>query len=259
MGRLSQGGRLIADIRLGADRFLEALFLAAQPHQSSKPLHLLLNEDASMRQHLLDLRSVGRQLEESGVLNESLRSRSNSWWLHMPLVCPDGAVSSPAKLALLWLTEPEKAFFPHLDEASIDQCNEPASKKHRISQALAAHNQEEVLDCKTLSEVLVRFEKVRNLKVSAYERLDWLKRASSLPENESSSETLKDHSYHNSSKLRSGPPDVAPDKVAVIELLSPSTFRAVVSLHTAGSIDPDAVAFFSPDEVILVTAMHIFP
>lgn len=35
---------------------------------------------------------LGRQLEESGVLNESLRSRSNSWGLHMPLVCPDGAV-----------------------------------------------------------------------------------------------------------------------------------------------------------------------
>lgn len=35
---------------------------------------------------------LGKQLEESGVLNESLRSRSNSWGLHMPLVCPDGAV-----------------------------------------------------------------------------------------------------------------------------------------------------------------------
>lgn len=35
---------------------------------------------------------LGRQLEDSGVLNESLRSRSNSWGLHMPLVCPDGAV-----------------------------------------------------------------------------------------------------------------------------------------------------------------------
>ena len=31
-------------------------------------------------------------MEESGVLTESLRSRSNSWGLHMPLVCPDGAV-----------------------------------------------------------------------------------------------------------------------------------------------------------------------
>ena len=37
--------------------------------------------------------------------------------------------------------------------------------------------------------------------------------------------------------------------VAVIELLIPSVFRVVVSLHSAGSIDPDAVAFFSPDEV----------
>ena len=34
----------------------------------------------------------GKQLEESGVLSESLLSRSNSWGLHMPLVCPDGAV-----------------------------------------------------------------------------------------------------------------------------------------------------------------------
>lgn len=35
---------------------------------------------------------IGRQLEASGVLNGSLRSRGNSWGLHMPLVCPDGAV-----------------------------------------------------------------------------------------------------------------------------------------------------------------------
>ncbi|KAM1096385.1 hypothetical protein ACFX15_013485 [Malus domestica] len=265
MERLSQASRLIADIRIGADRLLEALFVAAQPHQSSKPLQLFLNEDASMRQHLLDLRSVGRQLEESGVLNESLRSRSNSWGLHMPLVCPDGAVVAYAwkrqlagqagasavdrtRLALKAFTDQKRRFFPHLDDASNDQCNESASKKQRISQAPAAHNQEDGIDCKTLSEVLVRMDKVPNLKVSIYERLDWLKRASSLPENESSSETLKDHSYHSSSKLRSGPPDVAPDKVAVIELLFPSTFRAVVSLHPAGSIDPDAVAFFSPDE-----------
>lgn len=44
---------------------------------------------------LVDLRMFigsGKKLEESGVLTESLRSRSNSWGLHMPLVCPDGAV-----------------------------------------------------------------------------------------------------------------------------------------------------------------------
>lgn len=59
MDRLTQAARLIADIRLGADRLLEALFVAAQPHQSTKPLHLFLNEDTSMRQHLQDLRIVG--------------------------------------------------------------------------------------------------------------------------------------------------------------------------------------------------------
>ncbi|KAM2976683.1 hypothetical protein FF2_013725 [Malus domestica] len=40
----SHAGSLIADIRLGAIRLLEALFVAAQPHQSSKPLHLFLTE-----------------------------------------------------------------------------------------------------------------------------------------------------------------------------------------------------------------------
>lgn len=42
--------------------------------------------------------------------------------------------------------------------------------------------------------------------------------------------------------------DDAADKIAVIELLFPSVFRAVISLHPAGSVYPDAVAFFSPDE-----------
>ncbi|KAM1079969.1 hypothetical protein ACFX13_014936 [Malus domestica] len=139
----------------------------------------------------------------------------------MPFVCPDGAVVAYAwkrqlagqvgasaidrtRLALKAFTDQKRRFFPHLDDASNDQCNESTSKKQRISQAPAAHNQED--------------------------------------ENESSSETLKDHSYHSSSKLRSSPPDVAPDKAAVIGLLFPSTFRAVVSLHPAGSIDPDATS-----------------
>ena len=61
MDRLGHAARLIADIRLGADRLLEALFVAAQPHQSSKPLHLFRLEDESMRQHLQDLRTVGKQ------------------------------------------------------------------------------------------------------------------------------------------------------------------------------------------------------
>ncbi|KAL9428216.1 hypothetical protein AB3S75_030243 [Citrus x aurantiifolia] len=267
--RLAQAGRLIADVRLGADRLLEALFVAAQPHQSNKPLHLFIKEDAAMRQHLQDLRSIGRQLEETGVLNEPLRSRSNSWGLHMPLVCPDGAVVAYAwkrqlagqagasavdrtRLALKAFTDQKKRFFPHLDDRVHDQSTEPESKKHCVPQALPASNQEELSDCKTLSDVLMRLEKeVPNLKIFTYERLDWLKRASSLPSsaNESPLELLKEHNFHSSSKLRPGLQNiVAADKVAVIELLFPSIFRAIVSLHPVASIEPDAVAFFSPDE-----------
>lgn len=59
MDRLGHAARLIADIRLGADRLLEALCVTAHPHQSTKPLHLFQKEDDSMRQHLRDLRAVG--------------------------------------------------------------------------------------------------------------------------------------------------------------------------------------------------------
>ncbi|OMO82549.1 Mediator complex, subunit Med27 [Corchorus capsularis] len=268
MDRLGQAARLIADIRLGADRLLEALFVSSQPHQSSKPLHFFRQEDESMRQHLQDLRSVGRQLEESGVLNESLRSRSNSWGLHMPLVCPDGAVVAYAwkrqlagqagasavdrtRLALKAFTDQKRRFFPHLEDEQDGQGTDSASKKRRSLQTLPEDNQDILSDCKTLSDILTSLEKdTSNLKVSTYERLDWLKRASSLPAsaNDNTVEVPK-HNFHSSSILRPEPENfVSMDKVAVIELFFPSIFRAVVSLHPAGSTDPDSVAFFSPDE-----------
>lgn len=60
MDKLGQAERIIADIRIGADRLLEALFIAAaQPHQGNKHLQLFLKEDACMRQYLQDLRSLG--------------------------------------------------------------------------------------------------------------------------------------------------------------------------------------------------------
>ncbi|XP_002532550.2 mediator of RNA polymerase II transcription subunit 27 [Ricinus communis] len=273
MDRLSQAARLIADVRLGADRLLEALFMSAQPHQSKKPLLLFIKEDAAMRQHLQDLRSVGRQLEESGVLNDSLRSRSNSWGLHMPLVCPDGAVVAYAwkrqlagqagasavdrtRLALKAFTDQKRRFFPHLDDGVDGQNTESVSKKQCSLQVVPPVTLlvEELSDCKTLSDVLTRLEKeIPNVKISTFERLDWLKRASSLPApvSENPIETSKEHTFHTLNKLRTGSQSavsVPTDKVAVIELLSPSVFRALVSLHPAGSIDPDAVAFFSPDE-----------
>ncbi|KAJ8899969.1 hypothetical protein K2173_024080 [Erythroxylum novogranatense] len=270
MDRLAQAARLIADVRLGADRILEALFIVSHPHQSSKPIQLFIKEDASMRQHLQDLRSIGRQLEESGVLNESLRSRSNSWGLHMPVVCPDGAVVAYAwkrqlagqagasavdrtRLALKAFTDQKRRFFPHLDDAVVDgESNEPGSKKHCGSQLLSVTHQEDPGDCKTLPDVVMHLEKeFPNMKIFTYERQAWSKRASLLSTsgNENPMEAPKEHTFHSLNKLRTGSQTaLTTNMVAVIELLLPAVFRAVVSLHPAGSTDPDALAFFSPDE-----------
>ncbi|KAJ0233983.1 Mediator of RNA polymerase II transcription subunit 27 [Hirschfeldia incana] len=262
MERLNQAARVIADIRLGADRILEAMFVASNPRHNDVPLQLFLREDASMRQHLQDLRSIGKKLEESGVLTESLRSRSNSWGLHMPLVCPDGAVVAYAwkrqlagqagasavdrtRLALKAFTDQKRRFFPHIDDGPK---MEPGSKKHRTSHSLLEHEGEEPVEYKTLPDIQSRIEKlVPNVKVSTYGRLSWLKRASSLPESGSDDDPTEASKpiFQSASKLRSGLRDEVVDKVAVIELSFPSVFRAVVSLNPAGSVDPDAVAFFS--------------
>ncbi|WJZ92433.1 hypothetical protein VitviT2T_011426 [Vitis vinifera] len=212
-----------------------------------------------------------KQLEDSGVLNESLRSRSNSWGLHMPLVCPDGAVVAYAwkrqlagqagasavdrtRLALKAFTDQKRRFFPHLDDGLNGQssASESVPKKHCGSQISTVTQQEELSDYRTLSDVLMHVEKdMPNMKIFTYQRLDWLKRASTLPcsAEEFLMDSSKEHDFHISNKPRLGLLGaVAADKVAVIELLFPSIFRAIISLHPAGSIDPDAVAFFSPDE-----------
>ncbi|XP_055817852.1 mediator of RNA polymerase II transcription subunit 27-like [Solanum dulcamara] len=261
--RLGQASRLIADIRIGGDRLLEALFVAAQRPHSSEPLHLILKEEASMRQHLRDLRSVGRQLEDSGVLNDSLRLRSNSWGLHMPLICPDGAVVAYAwkrqlagqagasavdrtRLALKAFNDQKRRFFPHLDT----NCGKEGVTKKLCGPP--SSDQEETCELKTVSEVLTHLKKeVPNVITFSYQRLDWLMRATSLPSStsENSIEISKENTFQSTRTLRQGSSDdVVPDKVAIIELLIPSVFRAIVSVSPAGSLDPDAVAFFSPDE-----------
>lgn len=150
------------------------------------------------------------------------------------------------RLALNSFTDQKRRFFPHLD-------SEPSSKKQCVSQESLVDNPEDAADYSTLTNTLQCLEKeVPNVKIQTYERLEWLKRASSLPasENEDSFDTSMAQAYHGSSSLRPESPHVPSEKVAVIELFVPSVFRAVVSLHPVGSTDPDAVAFFSPDEVI---------
>ncbi|GER51812.1 mediator of RNA polymerase II transcription subunit [Striga asiatica] len=275
--QLGQAGRLIADVRLGADRLLEALFFVGdKPHHqhSAKCLNLILKEESLMRHHLQSLRSIGRQLEESGVLNDSLRARSNSWGLHMPLVCPDGAVVAYAwkrqlagqagasavdrtRLALKAFKDQKRRFFPHLSDDSVLG---PAAKKHCTPLPIS---HEEMSEPKTLSDILSNLEKeVFNLKTFTYQRMDWLKRASSLASgaDEGTTDPSKGQSTFSSTSKwgQSSVSSHGGDKSAVIELLLPCVFRAIISLHTAGSMVPDAVAFYSPDEEHASMALQYF-
>ncbi|KAK2365519.1 mediator of RNA polymerase II transcription subunit [Trifolium repens] len=263
MEKLGQAERIIADIRIGADRLLEALFISAgQPHQgNNKPIQIFVKENECMQQHFQDLRSLGKELEEAAVLSESARSRKDVWGLNMPLVCPDGAVVAYAwkrqlaaqagasatdrsRLALKAFTDQKRRFFPHLEDGI--ETNESTSKKQCGSEEVAFDPKEEMSFLRTLPDVIKSLEKdVPNVKISTFERLDWLKTASTLAS--SSNESSEEHNYRGSNKRRLGSM-VVPEKVAVIELLFPSILRAVISLHPAGSTDPDAVAFFSPDE-----------
>lgn len=165
------------------------------------------------------------------------------------LVYPAGLISHPStncRLALKSFGDQKRRFFPHLD------C-ESSSKKQCVSQESLIENPEETSGYRTLTDTLECLEKeVPDMKICTYERLEWLKRASLLPApaNEDAFDSSMPQAYHGPSSLRPGSPHVPSDKVAVIELSIPSVFRAVVSLHAAGSTDPDAVAFFSPDEVV---------
>ncbi|KAK3163512.1 hypothetical protein QOZ80_1AG0004650 [Eleusine coracana subsp. coracana] len=271
MERLGRAGRLIADIRLGADRLLEALFVTggapsySAHQQAERTARAFAQEEAVMHRHFQDLRALGRQLEESGVLNGALKARGNSWGLHMPLVCPDGAVVAYAwkrqlagqagasavdrtKLALKAFTDQKRRFFPHLDDEVLRHVHdgEPGiTKRPRLS----GRNGE--LEETTLSEILKNLEnEVPNMKIFTYRHLDWSKRASSLASllDDDFVDPSKELNLQMMGKSRSGALTTPIDQVAVIELLVPSIFRAIVSLHPAGSTDPDAVAFFSPTE-----------
>ncbi|OAY76204.1 Mediator of RNA polymerase II transcription subunit 27 [Ananas comosus] len=265
MERLGRAGRLIADIRIGADRLLEALFVAAsdQPRHSARTARLITDEEASMRRHFQDLRALGRQLEDSGVLNPSLKSRGNSWGLHMPLVCPDGAVVAYAwkrqlagqagasavdrtRLALKAFTDQKRRFFPHLEDDLLNHHGESGVAK-RLCSSQVLPMSKELVEGKTLADILKNLEhEVPNIRILTYQRRDWSKRASLLSSSvdENHVDPSKEQNLHNWKKLRSA----SVDQIAVIELLMPSIFRAVVSLHPAGSVNPDAVAFFSPNE-----------
>ncbi|GJS37563.1 hypothetical protein Tco_0535945 [Tanacetum coccineum] len=70
------------------------LEITSKPIASDEIDHLVLQlqMEGFGRAHCKARQAVGKQLEDYGVLSDSLRSRNNSLGLHMPLVCPDGAV-----------------------------------------------------------------------------------------------------------------------------------------------------------------------
>jgi len=154
------------------------------------------------------------------------------------------------RLALKAFTDQKRRFFPHLEDEVLSHLHdgEPGvTKKPRLS----ASNGE--LEEESLSEILKNLEnEVPNMKIFTYRHLDWSKRASSLASlmDDEFVDPSKELNLQNLGKLRSSALTTSIDQVAVIELLVPSIFRAIVSLHPAGSTDPDAVAFFSTTEVM---------
>lgn len=160
------------------------------------------------------------------------------------------------RLALKAFTDQKKRFFPHLEDEPFSQASEEeacVTKKLCTSEGWAIGHREKLMEQRTLSDILTNLEQeVPEVKIYTYQRLDWFKRASSLSSfsTDNSADPSKEQSLRNSNKLKPG--CALAEQAAVIELLMPSVFRAVVSLHPAGSTSLDAVAFFSPDEVIFL-------
>lgn len=269
MERLAQMGRLIAQVRLGADRLMEALFegnyIKMKDPDSDKAAQLVVSEDIATRRCLDEIRTIGRMLEASGVLiGSQQRLQESPWGLHMPLVCPDGAIVAYAwkrqlagqaaasavdrtRLALKAFTDQKRRFFPHLEEHMSGNASNGelgSTKKACHSFPSLSNQRQDMLDKSdeqtTLSDVLKCLEtEAPSMKISTYQRLQWFKKASSKL-------TLgKLHAPGGQSTSGSVPLE----QVGVLDVLVPSVYRAVVSLTPAGSTIPDAVAFFSPDEV----------
>ncbi|XP_078437521.1 mediator of RNA polymerase II transcription subunit isoform X2 [Wolffia australiana] len=204
-------------------------------------------------------------LQESGVLDGSVESSGNSWSLQLPLVCPDGAVVGYAwrrqlagqagtsavdrtRLALKTFHDQKRRYFPHLEED--EPVYQPSPDEIRVPKKLRSYATNSIStgilpEGSTLFDILVEFSReIPGVRISTYRRMEWLGRASSQSLSEDGEQF-----GHNSDMYSGGSLDAAASgQAVVIELLAPSVFRAILSLHPAGSTIPDAVSFFSPDE-----------
>lgn len=154
------------------------------------------------------------------------------------------------RLALKAFTDQKRRFFPHLEDDQIDRSHNdtikiPPSKQPRLSHRPTPNANIDSSEQKpTLADILKSIEtEFPGVTISTYQRLEWSKRAESLYAvmNDSSLDQPKEQIIANlSSNI---------NNVAVIELVAAGVYRVLVSLHPVGSTDPDAVAFFSPNEV----------
>lgn len=114
-----------------------------------------------------------------------------------------------------------------------------------------------------LSDVLRRIQsEMPGMVVTQYARLAWMNNRLGSNSRFDSSAGVLSLSVNSSLSLRKGmaltsqlaggeaPPSLrSSEKVAVLEVTIPGILRAIISLLPPGSVYPDAIAVFSPDEV----------
>lgn len=154
------------------------------------------------------------------------------------------------RLALKAFTDQKRRFFPHLEDDQIDLSHNdtikiPPTKQPRLSQRPTQNPNIDSSEQKpTLADILKSIEtEAPGITTYTYQRLEWSKRAESL------SSVMNDNSLDQPKVQNLANLSSNFNNVAVIELVASGIFRVLVSLHPAGSTDPDAVAFFSPNEV----------
>ncbi|KAL2632147.1 hypothetical protein R1flu_016833 [Riccia fluitans] len=270
MEGLQRAHRHIADIRSGADLLLEALEIAVNRRVRETPGKKasvgVVAAVENMRKALDALRTTGRELDSSGILRGAQQRYDDNqpWGLQPPSVCPDGHVTPYAwkrqfaaqaaasavertRLAL-------KSFGEQKKHLLLGVGDERRAKKLRAG---AAHGSAED---GSLVDVLRRIQTdATGMVVTPYARLEWAKRTTcgniSKAGTDPAQSLAQLTSQSGSVKLEPGTSSVGFDgqsrpieRVAVLEVSLPGILRAVVSLQPTGSIYPDALAVFSPDE-----------
>lgn len=284
MEGLGHAIRLIAEVRLCADIVLEALDRATaqrqqEPVSNKKAGDWILQAGEIMGASLEALRTTGRKLEASGVLNGALQrfEEKQPWGLQVPLICPDGAIVAYSwkrqiagqaaasavdrtRLALKAFTEQRRRFFPCLGDSSEDGGNAVVSvpdKRLRISNGTEGNvlEQGKVDECSQGASLLDFIQswqtEAPGMIITTFTRLDWAKQKSSIAGHKNT-ETIGSGGSglpRSASALKLGADPSSMEKVSILEVTIPAVFKAIVSLFPSGTLCPDAVSVFAVDEV----------